>query len=103
MIRSLWAPACLLSLTLGCGDKDEYSGVEAPNGGAIYSYKCSICHGESGDLNSVLLSEIVPTLTDAELEYVIREGTDNGMPAALVTDDAEVQALIHYMRDTWGG
>ena len=94
----------VLCLSIACGDKDEDSADDAPDGAAIYSSKCAVCHGESGDSNSsAVLADVVPSLSDEQLDDVIRNGTDGGMPAALVTDDAEVSALIDYLRATWGG
>ena len=103
MTRAKFALYSLLCLSIACGDKDEDSADDGPDGSAIYSSKCVVCHGASGDGNSAVLADVVPALSDEELEDVIRNGTDSGMPSALVTDDAEVSALIDYLRATWGG
>ena len=103
MLRVKMIQFSLLSFAIACGDKDEDSADDGPDGAAIYSAKCSVCHGASGDGNSAVMADLVPALSDEALEDVIRNGTDSGMPAALVTDDAEVSALIDYLRATWGG
>jgi cytochrome c550 len=93
-----------LSFTIACGDKDEETGdVAGPDGAALYTAKCAACHGEAGDGNSAVLADVVPALSDVELDDVIRNGTESGMPGGLVSDDAEVDAVISHLRDTWGG
>ncbi len=105
MSRLTLALCLSLASSIACGDKDEETGAPdpGPDGAALYTAKCAACHGESGDGNSAILADLVPTLSDTQLDDVIRNGTDSGMPGGLVSDDAEVDAIIDHLRDTWGG
>ena len=93
------------SLALACGDKDTETGEGSASldGAALYTANCTSCHGADGDGNSAVLSEVVPTLSDSELEDVIVNGTDSGMTSGLVTDSGEITAIVDYLRETWGG
>jgi len=95
--------ASCLSLSLACGDKDGETGETSTVSGAdLYSSKCVVCHGADGDGNSAVLADAVPAMSDAELEDVIENGNDAGMPAQ-TSDAAEISALVDYLRETWGG
>jgi mono/diheme cytochrome c family protein len=93
----------LFSLTLGCSGGAEDSGDAGPDGASLYTDKCATCHAEDGTGNAAILADVVPALSDTELDDVIRNGTDSGMASDLVTDDSEVDAIIDHLRDTWGG
>ena len=101
-LRSLFSLTAL-SFTVACSGGDGDSADPGPDGASLYSDKCVVCHGADGDGNSAVLADVVPALSDDELDDVIRNGNDAGMPAGLVSDDAEVDAIIDYLRETWGG
>jgi mono/diheme cytochrome c family protein len=76
-------------------------------GKGMYATYCTDCHGTRGrdGLNADLsLAEVAPTLSDTELETVIRQGMEGThMPGFDKTlDDAQLKALITHVR-TLGG
>ena len=87
--------ALLLPLLAGC---------PAPDGAALYGSTCAGCHGADGGQGTQIdgvpspdLTEVVPTLDDAALAAVIRDGV-GVMPPQLV-DDADVDAVVAYCRE----
>lgn len=79
----------------------------APDGGALYKAKCASCHGaDGGGMTPMgkamklrdLRSPEVKKLTDAELTKVTADGKGK-MPAYKgKLTDAEIGALVTYMR-----
>ena len=96
---SLFLLSCILSIS--CTDKATDTGDAGPDGAALYTSKCAACHGEDGTGNTASLPDLVPERTDAELEDVIRNGTGS-MPGGLISDDAEISAVIDHLRVNWG-
>lgn len=87
-------------------DTDSDAGTTEPdleNGARVYNSTCATCHGDDGaGLGSASdLSEVLPEMTDDEVEEVIRDGAP-GMPAFRSTlSDDEIRDVIAYIRDTF--
>ena len=63
---------------------------------AVAQGKCIGCHG--GDLTGGMGPGLVGTkLSKDELKDIVLNGTDGGMPAGLIKDDAELDAMADYI------
>ncbi|KAA0966081.1 cytochrome c [Sporosarcina sp. ANT_H38] len=63
---------------------------------AVAQGKCIGCHG--GDLSGGMGPGLVGTkLSKDEIKAIILNGTDGGMPAGLVKDDSELDAMADYI------
>lgn len=78
----------------------------APDGGQLYARHCAACHGNIGGGGIGLpltLSKLIQSLPDSYLEATIRRGRPGRvMPAFEDLGDAQVGAIVAYMRD-WTG
>jgi cytochrome c6 len=80
----------------------------APDAAAIYKSKCAMCHGPDGSGNTPtgksmkvrdLRSEEIQKMKDEELEKTIANGKKK-MPAYKAKlSEAEIDALVKYIRD----
>jgi len=83
------------------GQGEEEVTEEAPSSAefdaeAVAQGKCIGCHG--GDLTGGMGPGLVgTTLSKDEIKNIIKDGTGGGMPAGLVTDDAELDAMADYI------
>lgn len=77
-----------------------------PDGGQLYDRHCAACHGPLGQGGiglPIALSTLIQVLPDDYLETTIRRGRPGRiMPAFVDLGDAQVRAIVTYMRD-WTG
>jgi putative heme-binding domain-containing protein len=75
---------------------------DANQGRAQYVAYCSACHGadgQGGDKVASLATRISAlTLSEAELSRIVREGTGGGMPPFEQIGDANIGAVVRYLR-----
>lgn len=75
---------------------------KAPEGAQRYMTYCAGCHGadgKGGERAPALAMELsARTRTDAELFRIVHDGTDAGMPPFGQIGDANIQAIIRYLR-----
>ena len=104
----------ILALLFACGSKDTghtghtghtgtTTGGDPVAGEALYTSKCTACHGADGqlglDVGGVQATDLtfsVPLTTDDNLMVIIRDGIGN-MPAQL-SDETEIMDTIAYLR-----
>ena len=110
-----------LALAVACGDKDDDSGTTdgtdgttdgadgtadgtdgtGVDGATVYASTCQNCHGANGnDGFGDDLTVEVPARSDEELSDVIQNGSGN--MAAQNLSDAELDAVLVYLRATFG-
>ncbi|CAM3120645.1 cytochrome c550 [Filibacter tadaridae] len=81
------------------GKSEEAAGAEDTadfDAEAVAQGKCIGCHGGNfeGGMGPALAGT---SLSKDEIKDTIKNGTDGGMPAGLVTDDAELDAMADYI------
>lgn len=108
MRRRSHALAILFAIILS-GDAVLAAGAQAgaPNQGAQRFVEfCAGCHGADGKGGDKAPSLVAPsdTATDSEpdLIRVIRDGTTRGMPPFAQIGDANIEAIVHYLRTLQG-
>lgn len=71
-------------------------------GARRYQEYCAFCHGvdgKGGDKAAALVtSESVRNRTEAELFGIVHDGTADGMPPFAQIGDANIAAVVHYLR-----
>lgn len=73
-------------------------------GAQQYEDNCAVCHGGDGS-GGKALSLITPNfvnMSDAGLAKAIHDGTAGGMPPYAGLGDANIAAIVHYMRTLQG-
>ncbi|HKK14454.1 MAG TPA: c-type cytochrome [Gammaproteobacteria bacterium] len=80
-------------------------GAPAPDGHALFERHCAVCHGESGHGGvgvPLALPSFLSSVSDHYLATTIRRGRPGRvMPAFQSLSDAQIRAIVHYIR-TWG-
>ena len=74
--------------------------AQAPPGQALFEDRCGTCHGADGNggEHARAITRAVPTLEDAHLTTISREGlAARGMPAISVSD-VELPQLLAFVR-----
>jgi cytochrome c oxidase cbb3-type subunit 3 len=69
-----------------------------------YEANCAVCHGGDGS-GGKALSIITPNfvaMSDADLTKVVHDGTAGGMPPYASLGDANIEALVRYIRRLQG-
>ncbi|SDM71060.1 cytochrome c551 [Bacillus sp. OK048] len=89
LLKMLLGAALVMGLA-ACGGGDDKGGDTAQAGDAekVYSQKCSSCHG--GDLKGGMgpaLTAVGASKSKDEIAAIIKDGTNGGMPAGLITGD----------------
>jgi cytochrome c oxidase cbb3-type subunit 3 len=74
-----------------------------PNDGSRrFREYCAGCHGDDGKGGSKVISLAttlsVMTRSDAELTRIVHDGTTEGMPPFAQIGDANIRAVVHYLR-----
>jgi mono/diheme cytochrome c family protein len=89
--------ALLLAGLSACAE--ESPSTVPPDGAALYSSTCAACHGIQGigDSAAAMTDDVVTTLSDAEIATIVRNGK-NTMPGFPTLNDAEVAAIVDYVR-----
>ncbi len=71
-------------------------------GSRRYQEYCAACHGADGKggdkAASLATSENVRNRTEVELFRVVRDGTPDGMPSFAQIGDANIAAVVHFLR-----
>jgi len=88
---------------------------DSERGKIVFSQRCAMCHGESGDGNNGMAANFQQewfrfTKSDDELSESIRNGfqtpgkhyTAGAMPPQFLSDQ-DLENVIAYMRKTFGG
>jgi len=76
--------------------------LQSPDAGRqVFVSRCAGCHGSDGNGGELgpAIATRVPSRTDEDLKSVVRQGLPGaGMPAFASVSDADVDALIRYLR-----
>lgn len=81
--------------------------AQAPSAASItgarrYTQFCAGCHGADGKggdkAASIATTQSVISRSDAELFRIVRDGTRQGMPPFAQIGDANIAAVVHYLR-----
>lgn len=106
MLQTRWSRAVyvLAALVLWVGVLSVGPGnAQAADGAAIYTARCSGCHGVEGEgRGSFPALADNPFLDDEAAVAAVVRGGAAGMPAFPQLSDEEVGALSTYLRTTWG-
>jgi mono/diheme cytochrome c family protein len=101
------ALALFLAACSGSTAKDDTASDitgDAAAGADVYAANCVSCHGANGEgVSGPAMTEEVPEYDDAQLEDIIVNGTDGGMPAFGSLSDQDLADLVAYLRETFGG
>jgi alcohol dehydrogenase (cytochrome c) len=72
------------------------------DGAPQFAANCSACHGadgKGGDKASAIATTLsVITHSDADLARILHDGTDEGMPSFAQIGDANIAAIVRYLR-----
>ncbi len=94
--------ACMAILAGSATAGAQARGGRAPEGAQRYMMYCAGCHGadgKGGERAPAMAMELsVRVRTDAELSRIVHDGTDAGMPPFGQIGDANIQAIIRYLR-----
>lgn len=89
LLTMLMGTALVMGLA-ACGGGDDEGGETAQGGDAekIYSQKCSSCHGDNlqGGMGPEL-AKVGASKSKDEIADIIKNGTQGGMPANLISGD----------------
>jgi cytochrome c oxidase cbb3-type subunit 3 len=95
----LFTPLLIFGFLLRDG---HAQGSEATRGVQRYLEYCAGCHGadaKGGDKGPSLISPANPNnRTDAELFRIVRDGTKNGMPPFAQIGDANITAVMQFLK-----
>ena len=81
------------------GPTDEEAAIA--RGDQIYTNRCASCHGTQGSNGfAPNLAQLVPMMSDLALTNIMVDAPGS-MTDNLVTDEAEQQDLLAFMRDKW--
>lgn len=100
----VWVLSIVLCGLIAChGDDDKDESVA--NGAMSYAANCAGCHGDDGSGGPEapdLTNGVIEEYSYEELEELLIEGTEYGMPGGLVPDDDELMELIDFLFQAWG-
>lgn len=72
---------------------------QAAHGKALYERNCIVCHGEKGDQqNSGAKDLTITTLSAEEMKTLVKGGKNSMPPYGRIYSDAEIDAVISYVR-----
>ncbi len=78
----------------------------APDGEALFSSHCAVCHGSGGEGGvgvPLAMPSFIDSVSDQYLKKSIRHGRPGRiMPAFMEMSDAQIAAIVQYMR-SWTG
>lgn len=77
-------------------------GGDSVAGATVYTDNCVVCHGADGTGNAPFpdITALVATLSDAEIEDLMANGT-GGMPPLPALTATQTTDLIAYLRETF--
>jgi putative heme-binding domain-containing protein len=97
------ARICLLALPVHAQQHaGQYDVTDIEYGAQLFAQRCVICHGERGDLlpqANLRTGTYRNASSDRDLSRVIRDGVENTAMAATGYADAEITALVAYLRN----
>ena len=82
----------------GCGGADPDAGA------TVYAANCATCHGADGAAGVTGAADLnveIPEKTDAQIKDIVNNGF--GDMAAVPVDGGDIDDLIAYLRETFGG
>src|SRR5579863_4681015 len=105
----MWSRRADLVLILTTMFLPGYAGLQAqaPNpdvnrGAQRFMEYCAGCHGADGrggdKTPSLVASPDLPAQSDGELIRIVHDGTTGGMPPFAQIGDANIEAVVHYLR-----
>lgn len=93
---------CALFVVAGAALRAQMSGASPVAGARRYQEYCAACHGadaKGGEKAASLApSESVRNRTESELFRIVHDGTSDGMPPFAQIGDANIAAVVHYLR-----
>ena len=99
----------LVSILFACGSGGGESG-EAFDAADEFAGNCAGCHNADGtggqDIGGVESADLTvraPEMTDDEILTVLDGGLNGVMPAQFDGDATKQDAMLSYLRDTFGG
>jgi len=92
----------------------EYAGITGDKlvdmGEAVFIAECAVCHGLKADGNDHQAADLTQRIQKEVVEYTIKNGSSNGlvmqgmdMPAGLVSDQADIDAVASYVSNGFKG
>lgn len=100
--RTLACVASAISLALCAACPAQAPSASTITGSRRYTQFCAGCHGADGKggdkAASLATSRIVISRSDAELFRIVRDGTPQGMPPFTQIGDANIAAVVRYLR-----
>lgn len=100
--RTLACVASAISLALSAPCPAQAPPAATITGSRRYTQFCAGCHGADGKggdkAASLATSRIVTSRSDAELFRIVRDGTPQGMPPFAQIGDANIAAVVRYLR-----
>ena len=87
-------------LDVGCGG-GILSESMAARGADVFAKSCSTCHGQGalgGRASALADSRRIQSLSNAEVQSIIRNGTSAGMPPFPALTPAELESVTAYVR-----
>jgi mono/diheme cytochrome c family protein len=102
VLRKTTLVAFLAAALLACGGPHQKPASTgngaAPDGAAIYSVKCAICHGDDGAKETAGAKNLqVSALSKDDVSAQIRYGKGAMPPQNGVLNDAEIEAVTNYV------
>ena len=96
--------ALLLSAGMFMMAQDRDVQRSSDQGAQLYETNCAVCHGGdgSGGKSESIITPNFVTMPDADLTKSLHDGTAGGMPPYAGLGDANIAALVHYMRKLQG-
>jgi putative heme-binding domain-containing protein len=93
---------CATFILLGLSCAAQTPAGSRVEGARRYTQFCAACHGADGrggdKAASLATSQSVVNRSDAELFRIVRDGTPEGMPPFAQIGDANIVAVVHYLR-----
>ncbi|MCP5144881.1 MAG: c-type cytochrome [Gammaproteobacteria bacterium] len=104
LFTAVLLPACLFSLPAAAAQQHEgqYDIADIAYGAQLFSERCVVCHGPNGDLMpqaNLRRGTFRNASTDRDLQGVIRDGVPGTAMAATGYAEAELAALVAYLRN----
>lgn len=103
LIAALLASTCFMVLPVGAQQHaGQYDIADIEYGAQLFAERCVVCHGEDGDLMpqaNLRTGTFRNASSDRELMRVIRDGVENTAMAPTGYAEAEISALIAYLRN----
>jgi cytochrome c oxidase cbb3-type subunit III len=93
---------CTMFVVLSTLWKAHGQSNDPSEGSRRFMEYCAGCHGDDGKGGSKVVSLAttlsVMTRSDAELTRIVHDGTMEGMPSFAQIGDANIRAVVHYLR-----